>query len=66
MITAREINGHLREAQERGLNLYWKALGDLHPVRIIGARTKKGIVQVHALFSGDWLTIDNGDAFYIQ
>lgn len=71
MITSREITGHLREARDRGLNLYWKPRYDVghnyvHGIRIIRARTRKSAVEVLSLGTGIWYRVNNGDAFYIQ
>jgi hypothetical protein len=67
MITSREIMGHLREAQERGLNLYWRRFdSNGYSARIIGARTRKGTVEVLVLNTGEWKAVTTADAFYIQ
>lgn len=68
MITTGEITGHLQEARERGLNLYWKPLTTAisFGVRITRARTRKGMLEVFALGSGKWYAVKNGDAFYIE
>jgi len=51
----REVNEAFRRERSVYLNYQWYPESEIERARVVGARTRKGALQFHALSDGKWI-----------